>query len=72
MGLALNYAQNKVISEIETVVKQNPTFILTLYKTLNLLKKELPEATHNQIEALFDSDEFKTVKVYSEEELPFK
>lgn len=71
MGLALNYAQNKVISEIETVVKQNPMFILKLYKTLNTLKKELPEAMHNQLEALFDKDEFNTVKVYSEEELPF-
>ena len=38
---------------------------------LNTLKKELPEAMHNQLEVLFDKDELGTVKIYSEEELPF-
>jgi DNA-binding Lrp family transcriptional regulator len=66
----ITYGQRKVISHIETTVNQQPEFILTLYKTLNRLKKELPEAVHNQLEILFDSEEFEEVKRYSE--LPFR
>jgi len=54
MTQALNYAESKVLSELETRVKQNPNFILKAYKVLNSIKGNLSKAVQDQITMQFN------------------
>lgn len=47
-------AESKVLSELETRVKQNPNFILKAYKVLNSIKGNLSKAVQDQITMQFN------------------
>lgn len=67
---AVRYAENKTISHLETTIKQRPSFILRVYKRLNELKENLPEAVHKQLK--FDDDYGIIVVDKYNEKLPFE
>lgn len=51
---ALRYAENKTLSELETRVRQNPTFALKAFKTLNDTLKTTDKALQGQIVMQFN------------------
>lgn len=46
---SLQYAQSKVLSELETRIRQNPEFILNVYKKLHEISKNIDIVVQNQI-----------------------
>lgn len=64
---AVSYSENKVLSHIETTLKQRPAFILTLYKALNEYKKSLPEAVNKQLKFNEQGDIVEVVRYVDNE-----
>lgn len=46
---ALQYAESKVLSELETRIRQNPEFVLVVYKKLHQVRKNLDVVLQGQI-----------------------
>lgn len=51
---SLRYAESKVLSEVEARIRQNPDFLLTLYKHIHIIKHNLEGAVQGQITIQFN------------------
>lgn len=66
---ALRYAENKTLSELETRVRQNPTFALKAFKKLNETLKTTDKAVQGQMKMLLSGYENETVNYFGDKYL---
>lgn len=63
---ALQYAENKTLSELETRVRQNPIFALKAYKKLNETLKTVDKAQQGQFKMKLSGYENETVNYFGD------